>query len=122
MCSYYMGREYIEHLYGMDKKSILFEVLWNHRKNISILDWMGMAITDIKLSHSPRLWLVYFLWNILHMSILPGAMVQTLFGGTIEFHHQYCCIWRGDTEICRDQSSFAPCYHTSYLSYYLEVS
>ena len=97
-----MGREYIEHLYGMDKKSILFEVLWNHRKNISILDWMGMAITDIKLSHSPRLWLVYFLWNILHMSILPEAMVQTLFGGTIEFHHQYCCIWRGDTKICRD--------------------
>lgn len=116
MCSYYVGRKYIEYLYGMDEKTILFEVLWKHRKNISILYWMGMAIADIKPSHSTRLWLMFFLWNILHMSILPESMVQTLFEGTAEFHHRYRCIWRGDTKTCRDQSGLALCYHTSYLS------
>lgn len=51
-----MDLEHIEHLRGVDTKTILLQDYRKYRKIPPLLYWMGMDIADIKPSHTPSMY------------------------------------------------------------------
>ena len=56
LCSDYVDLEHIEHLRGVDTKTILLQDYRKYRKIPPLLYWMGMDIADIKPSHTPSMY------------------------------------------------------------------